>query len=160
MKPTARFITWTEIEGFAEARDQEQFKAEVNAEGCQCFIENHAEFPQMECTAERLRDFLSFRDKPMVRANLELACTTLDLPRITPVKVEPESEPTKKIVLNPVVAAQTSEPSEEEREHMEKLRDIPYLSDAQRRIRDVKLRRAAVASRNAHRRHDRLALIG
>jgi len=159
MKPTARFVHWNEIEGFRESLDKALFKSEINAEGASAFIEAHPEFPQMECTAERLCEFLSFGDKPMVRANLELAYAALDIPRLTPV-VEPEPEPVKKIALNPVVAAQTAEPSEEETESLEKLRDVPYLSDVQRKIRDEKLRRAAVTSRNAHRRHDRLALIG
>jgi hypothetical protein len=113
MKPTARLITWEEIEGFAESSDKEAFKSEVSAEGCEAFLRAHPEFPKMECTAERLCDFLSFGDKP-----------------------------------------------EDETEALEKLRDIPYLSSAQRKIRDEKLRQAAIASRNAHRRHSRFALIG
>jgi hypothetical protein len=159
MKPTARFIHWNEIEGFAEAQDKESFKAEVNAEGCEAFLSAHPEFPQLECTAERIKEFLSYGDKPMVRPNLELAYEALDLPRLMLV-IESEPAPVKKIVLNPIQAAQTADPSEEEREHLEKLRDVPYLSDAQRRIRDEKLRQAAVASRNTRRRHDRVALIG
>lgn len=159
MKRTARFIHWNEIEGFAKAPDQEQFKAEINAEGAAAFIEAHPEFPRMECTAERLREFLSFGDKPMIRQNLELAYQALDIPRLMPV-VDPEPEPTKKVVLNPVQAAQTAEPTEEEAETLERLKDISHLSDFQRRARDAKLRQAAITSRNSHRRHDRLALIG
>jgi hypothetical protein len=159
MKPTPRFITWSEIEGFAEAQDKELFKAEVNAEGCETFLQAHPEYLRHEAVAERIQEFFSRGDKPMVHANLELAYKALDIPRLVPI-VESEPETPKKIVLNPVQAAQTSEPGEEEREHLEKLRDVPYLSDAQRRIRDAKLRQAAIESRNSHRRHDRLALIG
>jgi hypothetical protein len=159
MKPTAHIIHWTEIEGFSESQDKETFKAEVNAEGCESFLEAHPEYLRHEAVAERVQEFLSRGDKPMVRQNLELAYRVLDVPRITQIE-ESEPEPTMKIVLNPVQAAQTAQPSEEESEALEKLRDIPYLSDAQRRIRDEKLRRAAIESRNNHRRHDRLALIG
>jgi hypothetical protein len=160
MKPTAHFIHWNEIEGFAEAKDKESFKAELNVEGCESFLRAHPEYPRLEAVAERIQEFLSRGDKPMVRANLELAYKALDIPRVTSV-VELEPEPKKKIALNQVVAAQTADPTEEETEALEKLRDIPYLlSDAQRRVRDEKLRRAAVASRIAHRRHDRMALIG
>jgi hypothetical protein len=95
----------------------------------------------------------------MVRANLELAYAALDLPRLTPV-IEPEPEPNKKVVLHSVQAAQTADPTEEETEALERLKDIPHLSDFQRRTRDEKLRQGAIASRNSHRRHDRLALIG
>jgi hypothetical protein len=159
MKPTARFITWTEIEGFSGAQDQETFKAEVNAEGCESFLEAHPEYLRHEAVAERVQEFLSRGDRPMVRQNLELAYTVLDIPRITQIE-EPEPEEPKRMILNPVVAAQTSQPDDEEREHLEKLGDIPYLSDAQRRIRDEKLRRAAIASRDAHRRHSPAALVG
>jgi hypothetical protein len=57
MKPTARFIHWNEIEGFRESPDKSSFKSEINAEGAAAFIEAHPEFPRMECTAERLREF-------------------------------------------------------------------------------------------------------
>lgn len=159
MKLTARLINWNEIEGFSEAQDKESFKSEIDAEGCEAFIAAHPEFPQLECTAERLREFLSFGDRPMIRQNLELAYQALDIPRLMPV-VEPEFEPTKTVVLNPVVAAQTAKPTGGEAAVLDKLRDVAYLSDGQRRVRDEKLRRAAIASRNSHRRHDRLALIG
>ena len=159
MKPTARFTTWAEIEGFSEAQDKESFKAEVNTEGCETFLEAHPEYLRHEAVAERVQEFLSRGDRPMVRQNLELAYQALDIPRLTKIE-EPKPEPAKKIALNPVVAAQTADPDDEEREHLEKLRDIPYLSDAQRRIRDEKLRQAAIQSRNAHRRHNHLALIG
>jgi len=162
MKPTARLMTWKEIEGFAGAPGKEVFKAEINAEGCKAFLAAHPEFPRHEFTARKLQDFLAHGDHPLVRSNLERAYTELSEEIGTLVSIEaPKPKPTKKpTVLKPVVAAQTAEPTEEEAEAHEKLRDIPHLSDAQRKVRDAKLRTAAIASRNSHRKHGRIALVG
>jgi hypothetical protein len=158
MKPTARLIPWKEIEGFSEATDVESFKSEINAEGCQAFLEVHPEFPQTEYTAQKLQEWLG--DLPLIRSNLERAYEALDLGTLVEVK-EPEPKPTKKpTVLKPVASAQTAAPTEQEEEALEKLKDVPHLSDAQRHVRDAKLRTAAIASRNTHRKHGRLALVG
>jgi hypothetical protein len=157
MKPTTRLIAWKEIEGFLEAQDKESFKAEVNAEGCQAFLEAHPEFPQTEYTARKLQEWLG--DLPLVRSNLERAYESLDLGRLTEVE-RPEPNPTKELNIQSALAAQTAPPTEEEAEALEKLRDVPHLSDAQRKVRDAKLRSAAIESRNTHRKHDRLALVG
>jgi hypothetical protein len=157
MKPTARLITWKEIEGFHEARDKESFKSEINAEGCQAFLEAHKDFPQTEYTARKLQEWLG--DLPLIRSNLERAYESLDLGTLTEV-VQTEPQPIKEVSIQPVQAAQTAPPTEEETEALEKLKDVPHLSDAQRKARDAKLRTAAIASRNTHRKHDRLALVG
>jgi hypothetical protein len=157
MKPTARLTTWKEIEGFSEATDVESFKSEINAEGCQAFLEVHPEFPQTEYTATKLQEWLG--GLPMIRANLERAYESLDLGTLTEV-AQPEPKPTKELNIQPVLAAQTAAPTEEEAEALERLRDVPHLSDAQRKVRDAKLRSAAISSRNSHRKHGRLALVG
>jgi hypothetical protein len=157
MKPSARLITWKEIEGFVEAQNKESFKGEINAEGCQAFLKVHPEFPQTEYTAKKIQEWLG--DLPMVRSNLERAYDALDLGTLTEV-VQPEPQHTKEVSTQPLLAAQTAPPTEEEVEGFEKLRDVPWLSDAQRKVRDEKLRRAAIASRKVHRKHDRLALVG
>jgi hypothetical protein len=157
LRPCARLITWKEIEGFVEAQNKESFKGEINAEGCQAFLKVHPEFPQTEYTAKKLQEWLG--DLPMIRSNLERAYESLDLGTLTEVE-QPEPKPTKEVNIQPVLAAQTAPPTEEEAEALEKLRDVAHLSDAQRKVRDEKLRRAAIASRNTHRKHDRLALVG
>jgi hypothetical protein len=157
MKPTARLITWKEIEGFVEARDKGSFKGEINAEGCQAFLKGHPKFPQTEYTAKKLQEWLG--DLPMVRSNLERAYEALDLGTLTEIE-QAEPQPTKELDIQPVQAAQTAPPTEEETEALEKLKDVPHLSDQQRKVRDSKLRSAAIASRNTHRKHDRLALVG
>ena len=126
MKPTARLITWKEIEGFHEARDKESFKSEINAEGCQAFLEAHKEFPQTEYSAIKLQEWLG--DLPMVRSNLERAYESLDLGTLTEVK-QPEPKVTKELNIQPVLAAQVAEPTEEEQEALERLKDVPHLSD-------------------------------
>ncbi len=157
MKLTARLITWKEIEGFSEAQDKQSFKSEINAEGCQAFLEAHKDFPQTEYTARKLQEWLG--DLPLIRSNLERAYDSLDLGTLTEVE-QPKPQPTKEISIQPVLAAQTAPATEEEAEALEKLKDVPHLSDAQRKVRDAKLRSAAIASRNVHRKHDRLALVG
>jgi hypothetical protein len=156
-RPSARLITWKEIEGSHENQDKESFKAEINAEGCQAFLEGHPEFPQTEYTARKLQEWLG--DLPMVRSNLERAYDALDLGTLTRVE-QPEPKPTKELNIQPVQAAQVAEPTEKEAEALERLKDVPHLSDAQRKLRDAKLRSAAIASRNSHRKHGRLALVG
>jgi hypothetical protein len=157
MKLTARLITWKEIEGLSDAQDKESFKVEINAEGCQAFLKAHPEFPQTEYSATKLQEWLG--DLPLVRSNLERAYESLDLGTLTAVE-QPEPQPNKEINIQPVLAAQVAEPTEEEQEVLEKLKDVPHLSDAQRKVRDAKLRSAAIASRNSHRKHGRLALVG
>jgi hypothetical protein len=157
MKPTARLITWKEIEGFSQAKNKELFKDEVNREGCECFLAAHPEFIKTEFTAEKLLEFLTHGDLPLIRQNLERAYKSLDLGTLVSVE-EPEPKPTKKpTVLKPVAAAQTALPTEEEAESLEKLKDLPHLSDQQRKVRDAKLRSAAIASRNSNR---KIALVG
>ena len=73
---------------------------------------------------------------------------------------QPEPKVTKELNIQPVLAAQVAEPTEEEQEALERLKDVPHLSDQQRKARDAKLRTAAIASRNSHRKHGRLALVG
>ena len=76
-RPSARLITWKEIEGFLEAKDKESLESEINAEGCQAFLKAHPEFPQTEYSAIKLQEWLG--DLPMVRSNLERAYESLDL---------------------------------------------------------------------------------
>jgi hypothetical protein len=89
---------------------------------------------------------------------LERAYESLDLGTLVEVE-QPEAQPTKEVSIEPVRAAQTAPSTEEEAEALEKLRDVPHLSDQQRKVRDAKLRTAAIASRNSHRKHGRLALV-
>ena len=156
MKPTPRLDTWRDIEGFVATQE---FKDAFNEEGAKAFLEFNPTFPQMDITATILYEWLNSRDLPFSRANCEYAWKLLDLGHLTPVETKHEPEP-KQVVIKPIQAAQTAPPTEEEAEAIDKLRDVPHLSDQQRKVRDSKLRTAAIASRNAHRKHGRLALVG
>jgi hypothetical protein len=155
-QPRPALDSWGSIEGWSTATDRAQFEEDFNAEGCQAFANAHCEdFPFCEAYAEKLREFL--HTWPLSRKNLEIAWVALDLGRITPIETPPEP---KTIRINPVIAAQVSPASEEEAETLEKLKDVPYLHDSQRKTRDLKLRAAAIASRIAHRKHPSSALTG
>lgn len=160
MKIKARLVSWKEVEGYSEAPNKEEFKAEVDREGCEAFLAAHPEFPRTEYTAQKLQDWLAHGDLPFLRCNLERAYESLDLGTLTEVE-KPQPKPTKQVInTEPVRAAQTSAPTAREAKNLEGLRDVPHLSDQQRKIRDAKLRAAAIASRNSHRKHDRTALVG
>jgi hypothetical protein len=152
MKPTPRLDTWRDVEGFVATQE---FKDAFNEEGATAFIEYNPTFPQMTITATILYEWLNSRDLPFSRANCEYAWKLLDLGHLTPVDAKPEPKP-KQVVTKPMQSAQVAAPTEEEAEALEKLRDVPHLSDAQRKVRDAKLRTAAIASRNTHRKHGRL----
>jgi hypothetical protein len=156
MKPTPRLDTWRDVEGFVATQE---FKDAFNEEGATAFLESNPTFPQMDITATILYEWLNSRDLPFSRANCEYAWKLLDLGHLTPVETKPEPKP-KQVDIKPMQAAQTAPATEEEAEALEKLKDVPHLSDAQRKVRDAKLRSAAIASRNAHRKHGRLALVG
>jgi hypothetical protein len=156
MKPTPRLDTWRDVEEFDGTQE---FKDSFNEEGTKAFLKSNPTFPQMDVTATILYEWLDSRDLPFSRANCEYAWKLLDLGHLTSVEAK-HAPKLKKVVSEPIQAAQTAPPTEKEAEALEKLRDVPYLSDAQRKVRDAKLRTAAIASRNAHRKHGRLALVG
>jgi hypothetical protein len=138
------------LSSYKEVSKAEEFQEEFNADGCQAFGSSHPEFPFSEYAANAMREWL--RDLPYSRRNLELAWAALDLGKLTPNESFPEP---LQVVPRPIVAAPAvAAPSDAEQKHLDKLRDDPTLSDAQRRSRDTNLRRAAVASRVATRKHD------
>jgi hypothetical protein len=159
MKMTARLISWKEIEGYSGAPDKELFKSTINAEGCEAFLAAHPEFPCHVFSATKLQEFLAHGDYPLIRSNLERGYEALDLGTLVEVK-QPKPKPTKEVNIEPVRAAQTAPPTKQEAKVLETLRDVAHLSDAQREVRDSKLRAAAVTSRNSHRKHGRMALVG
>jgi hypothetical protein len=157
-QPRPTLDTWASVQGWSTNTDRTQFEEDFNAEGCQHFADAHShDFPFCEAYATRLKEFLG--SHPLSRKNLEIAWAELDLGRVTQVETPPEPK-TIGLNLNPVVAAQVSPASEEESEALEKVKDVPYLHDSQRKIRDLKLRAAAIESRNAHRKHHSSVLIG
>jgi hypothetical protein len=156
MKPTPRLDSWRDVEGFVATQE---FKDAFNEEGAKAFLESNPTFPQLDITATILYEWLNSRDLPFSRANCEYAWKLLDLGHLTPVEIKHEPK-AKQVVIEPIRAPQVAEPTEEEAEALEKLRDVPHLSDQQRKIRDAKLRTAAIASRNTHRKHGRPALVG
>jgi hypothetical protein len=140
----------SKLSSYKEILTAKEFQEQFNAEGCQAFASSHTDFPFCDFAANALHEWL--RDLPYSRRNLELAWAALDLGKLTPIESFPEP---LQVVPRPVVAAPAvAAPSEAEQKHLDKLRDDPTLSDAQRRSRDANLRRAAVASRVAIRKHD------
>jgi hypothetical protein len=165
MKPTPQLDRWSNVEGFTEARSKSpellaEWKEDFNREGVAAFIEHNPTFPQTEPTAQILSDWLTSRDLPLTRASCEYAWSLLDLGTLSPIEPTPEPQKPKPIAVHAVAAAQVAKPTEEEQEVLEQLKDVPYLSDAQRKARFAKLRREAIASRIARRTHSAIALVG
>jgi hypothetical protein len=148
--------SWQSIEGWSTAPSRGRFEEEFNVEGCQAFADAHREnFPFCEAYGEKLREFI--HPWPLSRKNLEIAWEALGIGKV--MQIEGPREPNV-VRLVPVVAAQVAPATEEEFEALEKLKDVPHLHDSQRKIRDSKLRDAAISSRNSHRKHHPSALIG
>jgi hypothetical protein len=156
MTPTPRLDTWRDVEGFVATQE---FKDTFNEEGAKAFLDFNPAFPQMDITATILYEWLNSRDLPFSRANCEYTWKLLDLGHLTPVETKPEPKP-KQVVTKPIQAAQVAAPTEEEQEALERLRDIPHLSDSQRKVRDSKLRSAAATSRISHAKHNLRTLVG
>jgi hypothetical protein len=154
-QPRPALDSWGSIGEWLTATNRVQFEEDFNSEGCRAFADAHPDFPFCAPYALKMREFLYAW--PLSRKNLEIAWASLDLGKITQVEADPER---KTVRLNPMVAAQVAPRSEQEVEVLEKLKDVPYLHDSQRKARDAKLRAAAIASRNAHRKHRDIALIG
>ena len=126
-----------------------QFEDAIAREGVAAFVVVHG--PLSERNASRVLSWLKAHLAPATRKNLEIAVRVLtadgQLERDTPVQKLMQKE----IEIRPVQAAQTAEPTTEEKVTLEKVKDDPNLSDHQRKLRDKRLKQAATAQRTANR---------
>ena len=122
----------------------------IAREGARAYVTVHG--PLSERNGTRVLSWLKAHLVPATRRNLEIAVRVLSaeaqLERETPVHKLVQKE----IEIRPVLAAQTAEPTAEEKVTLEKVKDDPNLSDHQRKARDKKLKQAATAQRVANRR--------
>ena len=126
-----------------------QFEDAIAREGISAYVAAHG--PLSERNASRVLSWVKAHLVPATRNNLEIAVRVLtaeaQLERETPVQKLMQKE----MEIRPVVAAQTAEPTAEEKATLEKVKDDPNLSDHQRKLRDKKLKQAATAQRIGNR---------
>ncbi len=122
---------------------------EVNVEGSENFIARHPEYYASDFNSLALRNWLDQRHALYTLKNLEVAFRFLTeagtLETRPPVPRGPAPQRIKTKLVQGRLA--TLQPTEAESAFLSKVADDPNLTDHQRKARDAKLRRAAVAQR-------------
>jgi hypothetical protein len=123
---------------------------ELNRVGCEAFVAAHTEFRKSDFNSLALMKFCNDRNVPFTLRNLEIALRAqLEAGLIEKHPSAPRPAPQKIVTTVVEGRSATAEPTQEEMAFLDKVADNPKLSDHQRKARDEKLRRAAVASRVA-----------
>jgi len=118
----------------------------LQAEAAEAFLAAHPEYYACEANADLITDWCDERGIPLTLKNLEVALGEL-AGRLTTGQ-EPHAEPPRRIVTRAVRGGDAFPPAlPEEAATLAKLKDDVSLSDHQRKARDEKLRRLAVAQR-------------
>lgn len=141
-----RYADFKMITGASE-EDREEACDAIDRAGCELFLENNPNYYASRRNGELLTGFLTAHGVPTTRWNLEIAARELKDQLETAPAPEPETTTTTNVGIITSVSDVMAEyqPGTSEAAVLEKVKDSPELSDAERKRRD---RRLAILARD------------
>ena len=120
---------------------------DLNRRGSDAFIESNAEYYPSQYNSMALMKWCNDRTVPFTRKNLEIAYREMQAAGLVELRPTPPPVVRRKTKATSEVDEFTVTDPESQREFLNKVADDPGLTDFQRKARDEKLRRAAIAQR-------------
>ena len=120
---------------------------DLNRRGSDAFIESNAEYYPSQYNSMALMKWCNDRTVPFTRKNLEIAYREMQAAGLVELRPTPAPLVRRKIRTGPTEPERVDDPSLTDPEPQREFADDPALTDRERKDRDEKLRRAAVAQR-------------